>query len=244
MLKVLNLESGYGSLRILKGVSLHVAPGEIVTIIGANGAGKTTLLHTISGVLKTRAGEVVFNNTDISGKPPEAVISCGCALVPEGRQVFSTMTVKENLLLGAYTRFKKTEKKKIEEKIEEMYSLFWVLKERQNQLAGTLSGGEQQMLSIGRALMSQPELVMMDEPSMGIAPLIVKNIFQSVLQLKKNGMTVLLVEQNARAALRIADRGYVLETGQIVMEGSSQELLDNQDVQRAYLGKDYKRIDE
>ncbi len=244
MLRVLNLEAGYGNLRVLKGVSLHVSPGEVVTIIGANGAGKTTLLSAIAGLIKPRAGEVIFDGEPLQGAPAEKIVAQGCSLVPEGRQLFGTLTVKENLVLGGYARWRGSLKGGGGEALRTVYRLFGVLKERESQLAGTLSGGEQQMLAIGRALMSRPKLMMMDEPSMGIAPLIVRSIFETIATLKADGMTILIVEQNAKAALRVADRGYVLETGQIVSEGTSQELLDNQDVQRAYLGKDYRSIDE
>ena len=244
MLRVLNLESGYGKLAVLKGISLHVSPGEIVTIIGANGAGKTTLLNTIAGIIKAGSGEIVFNNKNIENLPSERIVQLGCALVPEGRQVFSPLTVKENLVLGGYQSYRRKNKKGLKKALDEVFNLFPVLMERGNQLAGTLSGGEQQMLAIGRALMSRPQFLMMDEPSMGIAPLIVIYIFKTIKRLRNEGMTVLLIEQNARAALNIADRGYVMETGTIVLEGRVEELLDNHDVQRAYLGKDYKEIAE
>jgi branched-chain amino acid transport system ATP-binding protein len=244
MLKVRNLESGYGKLRILKGVSLHVSPGEIVIIIGANGAGKTTLLKTVSGVLKARAGTVHFEDRSIDSASMEEIVGRGCVLVPEGRQLFSTLSIKDNLTLGAYLIARNRRRQEVRERLDEIYELFPILHERQDQLAGTLSGGEQQMVAIGRALMSGPRLIMMDEPSMGLAPLIVEKIFATIATLPKLGRTVLLVEQNARASLDIADRGYVLETGQIVLSGTSQELYDNHDVQRAYLGKDYKRIEE
>jgi branched-chain amino acid transport system ATP-binding protein len=244
MLKVRNLESGYGKLRVLKGISLHVSPGEIVIIIGANGAGKTTLLKTVSGVLKARAGTVHFEDRSIGSAGMEEIVGRGCVLVPEGRQLFSTLSIRDNLTLGAYLIARTGRRREVRERLDEIYELFPVLCERQDQLAGTLSGGEQQMVAIGRALMSGPRLIMMDEPSMGLAPLIVEKIFTTIAALPKLGKTVLLVEQNARASLDIADRGYVLETGQIVLSGTSQELLDNHDVQRAYLGKDYKRIEE
>lgn len=217
---------------------MHVSPGEIVTIIGANGAGKTTLLHSISGLLKVRAGEVLFDKEDILRVTTEKIVSLGCSLVPEGRQVFSTMTVQENLLLGASVQYRKNRKERVHEDLERMYDLFPRLREREKQLAGTLSGGEQQMLAIGRALMARPKLIMMDEPSMGLAPLIVKDIFQIIMKLRNEGDTVLLVEQNAKAALSIADRGYVLETGRIILQGPADDLLSNKDVQRAYLGRD------
>jgi len=244
MLRIRNLEAGYGKLRVLKGISLHVSRGEIVIMIGANGAGKTTLLKTISGILKARAGSIHFEDQSIGNVAMEAIVNRGCVLVPEGRQLFNTLSIKDNLTLGAYLLARRGKRREVKERLEEIYELFPVLHERQDQLAGTLSGGEQQMVAIGRALMAGPNLIMMDEPSMGLAPLIVEKIFATISRLPKLGKTVLLVEQNARASLDIADRGYVLETGQIVLSGTSQELLDNHDVQRAYLGKDYKRIEE
>lgn len=244
MLKVRNLESGYGKLRVLKGISLHINPGEIVVIIGANGSGKTSLLETIAGTVRFTSGEIIFNRRDIAGLAPEQAVAEGCSLVPEGRQVFATMTVRENLLLGAYIRYSRNEKKEIAADLERMFGHFPVLGERSGQLAGTLSGGEQQMLAIARSLMARPRLLMLDEPSMGLAPLMVKNIFDIIIRLRAEGNTILLVEQNAKAALAIADRGYVMETGRIVLEGTARELLDNHDVQRAYLGRDYKSIGE
>ena len=244
MLKVLNLEAGYGPLRVLKGISLHVSPGEAVAVIGANGAGKTTLLKTIAGILKARCGEVVFDKRNIHGESAERIVARGCCLVPEGRHVFSTMTVRENLLLGAYSRWRKDNSERIGASLEQVYDLFGILKTRASQLAGTLSGGEQQMLAIGRALMTGPRLLMMDEPSLGVAPILVRDIYKTIAALKQEGLTILLVEQNARAALAVADRGYVIETGQIVLQGSSRQLCDNPEVQRAYLGKEYRRIDE
>ena len=237
MLKIRNLESGYGKLRVLRRISMHVAAGEIVTIIGANGAGKTTLLHTIAGILRPTGGEVSLEQTDIGRISPEKTVALGCSLVPEGRQVFATMTVEENLILGAYVRYKKDRTRALKE-LDHVFELFPVLKERKEQLAGTLSGGEQQMLAMGRGLMARPKLVMMDEPSTGLAPLIVKNIFGIIRRLRDEGNTVLLVEQNAKAALHIADRGYVLETGKIILQGPAMDLLNNRDVQRAYLGRD------
>jgi len=244
MLRILNIEAGYGPLRVLKGISLHVSPGEAVAVIGANGAGKTTLLKTVAGVLKPRSGEIVFDKQNIRGRPAERIVGLGCGLVPEGRHVFGTLTVRENLLLGAFCRRRTDSRRSIEETLEQVYSLFGILKERSNQLAGTLSGGQQQMLAIGRALMSKPRLLMMDEPSLGVAPLVVRDIYETVVTLKRNGLTILLVEQNARAALAVADRGYVIETGQIVLQGPSRQLSDNPEVQRAYLGKEYRSIDE
>ena len=237
MLKVRNLEAGYGKLRVLKRISMHVDPGEIVTIIGANGAGKTTLLHTITGLVKIGSGEILFKNSNLGRQKPEKIVASGCSLVPEGRQVFSTMTVEENLILGGYVPAKKN-KTAVSDGVGRVYELFPVLKERARQLAGTLSGGEQQMLAMGRALMAKPSLIMMDEPSTGLAPLIVKSIFKVILQLREEGNTVLLVEQNAKAALGIADRGYVLETGKIILQGAAEDLLRNRDVQRAYLGRE------
>jgi branched-chain amino acid transport system ATP-binding protein len=237
MLKVRNLEAGYGKLRVLKRISMHVDPGEIVTIIGANGAGKTTLLHTITGLVKIGSGEIVFRDKNLQKVSPEKIVASGCSLVPEGRQVFSTMTVEENLILGGYVLAKK-EKGGINHEMKRVLELFPVLEEREKQLAGTLSGGEQQMLAMGRALMARPSLIMMDEPSTGLAPLIVKSIFQVILRLREEGSTVVLVEQNAKAALGIADRGYVLETGKIILQGAAEDLLQNRDVQRAYLGRE------
>jgi len=245
MLRVLNLEAGYGPLRVLKGVSLHVSPGEAVAIIGANGAGKTTLLKTIAGIIRPRSGAILFDRKEIHGVAAERIVALGCSLVPEGRHVFSTLTVKENLLLGAYSRRREVRAAaNVAASLEEVFMLFGVLRERANQLAGTLSGGEQQMLAIARALMAKPKLLMMDEPSLGVAPLVVKSIYETIDRLKRDGLTILVVEQNARAALAVADRGYVVETGQVVLEGTSRELGNNPEVQRAYLGKEYRRIDE
>jgi branched-chain amino acid transport system ATP-binding protein len=238
MLKIRNLDAGYGSLNVLRRVSIHVRSGEIVTIIGANGAGKTTLLKTITGLIRAQSGEVLFNNADIGAVPTERIVFSGCSLVPEGRQVFPAMPVKENLLLGAYVQFKRGKKREIEQDLGRVYGLFPVLKQREHQLAGTLSGGEQQMLAMARALMARPSLIMLDEPSMGLAPLMVKEIFNIIVRIREEGSTVLLVEQNARSALRIANRGYVLETGRIMLEGEAEDLLANRDVQRAYLGRD------
>lgn len=242
MLKIRNLEAGYGKLKVLQGISMHISPGEIVTIIGGNGAGKSTLLNTISGIIKPQSGEIGFGRRDMAGIPAEKIVKAGCSLVPEGRQIFNTLTVKENLLIGGYAV--KQEREEQEGKLEEVYGHFPRLKEREGQLGGTLSGGEQQMLAMGRSLMAKPKLMMLDEPSMGLAPIIVREIFVIIKKLRDRGETILLVEQNARAALGIADRGYVLETGQVVLEGSADELLNNNDVQRAYLGRDYKSISE
>jgi branched-chain amino acid transport system ATP-binding protein len=238
MLKIRNLDAGYGNLNVLRRVSLHVNPGEIVTIIGANGAGKTTLLKTITGLLRSQAGEVIFEGADIVRAPTEEIVYSGCSLVPEGRQVFAAMPVKENLLLGAYVQFKRGRRNDVDRDLEHMYGLFPVLKQREHQLAGTLSGGEQQMLAMARALMARPRLIMLDEPSMGLAPLMVKEIFNIIVRIREEGNTVLLVEQNAKSALKIANRGYVLETGRIILEGEAEDLLANHDVQRAYLGRE------
>jgi len=244
MLKIRNLYSGFGNLRVLKGVSLHVNPGEIVTIIGGNGSGKSTLLSTIAGIVPALEGEIVFNGENIAGEAAERIVAAGCSLVPEGRLVFGTLTVRENLVLGAYTRIRGDRGMSLAGELAVIFGMFPRLQEREHQLGGTLSGGEQQMLAIGRALMAKPRLIMLDEPSMGLAPIIVKGIFEEIRKLRDAGNTILLVEQNARAALRIADRGYVIETGQMVLEGTSEELLNNNDVQRAYLGKDYRSISE
>ncbi|WP_456473647.1 ABC transporter ATP-binding protein [Desulfolithobacter sp.] len=238
MLKIRNLDAGYGKLRVLKNISLHVDGGEIVTMIGANGAGKTTLLTTVIGLVRPMAGEIEFRSWDCWKMSAQDIVAAGCVLVPEGRQVFATMTVEENLILGGYVLQKKEGKAAVLRELEHQYDLFPVLRERRQQLAGTLSGGEQQMLAMGRALMSRPRLVMMDEPSTGLAPLVVRDIFRVIVRLRDEGNTVLLVEQNARAALSIADRGYVLETGKIILQGPAEDLLANRDVQRAYLGRE------
>jgi branched-chain amino acid transport system ATP-binding protein len=238
MLRLRNVDAGYGALTVLRHVSLHVSQGEIVTIVGANGAGKTTLLKTIVGLLRARGGEVAFDGAVVTALPTERVVALGCSLVPEGRQVFAPMPVKENLLLGAHVQYRRGRRHEVAEDLERVYGLFPILRTREHQLAGTLSGGEQQMLAIGRALMARPRLMMLDEPSMGLAPLVVKDIFSIIQRIRAEGTTVLLVEQNARSALKIATRGYVLETGRIVLQGTAEELLANRDVQRAYLGSD------
>ena len=238
MLRLRNVDAGYGALTVLRRVSLHVRAGEIVTLVGANGAGKTTLLRTIMALLRARAGEVEFDGRPLAGLPTDRIVSLGCSLVPEGRQVFAPMPVKENLLLGALVQQRRGHRREVAGDLERVYGLFPILKTREHQLAGTLSGGEQQMLAIGRALMGRPRLIMLDEPSMGLAPLIVRDIFGIIQRIRAEGTTVLLVEQNARSALKIATRGYVLETGRIVLEGTAEELLANRDVQRAYLGAD------
>ncbi len=240
MLRIKNLHAYYGRIKALDNVSLHVQPGEIVSLIGANGAGKTTILNTISGLIRSTQGEIKFEERKINGLRPEKVVAAGISQVPEGRQIFGPLTVLENLELGAYLRFKKKEKEAIAGDLDWIFQLFPRLEERSGQIAGTLSGGEQQMLSIGRALMAKPKLLLLDEPSMGLAPLIVKDIMNTVSELRRSGVTILMVEQNARASLTISDRGYVLETGRVVLQGPSDELMNDSDVKRAYLGKDYK----
>ena len=237
MLRIRNLEAGYGRLRVLKSISMHVNPGEIVTIIGANGAGKTTLLSTIAGLIRATSGEIRFQDQELTRLAASRIPRQGCVMVPEGRQVFASMTVEENLLLGGHS-LDRGGRKDLPALLEHQFGLFPILRDRRSQLAGTLSGGEQQMLAMARALMSRPSLVMMDEPSTGLAPLIVRDIFQVIVRLRQEGNTVLLVEQNAKAALAIADRGYVLETGKVILQGSAEDLLANKDVQRAYLGRD------
>jgi branched-chain amino acid transport system ATP-binding protein len=238
VLRIRNLDVAYGSVTVLRRVSLHVRPGEIVAIVGANGAGKTTLLKSVTGLVRPRAGEIALGGRDIVRTSTERTVAMGCSLVPEGRQVFDTMSVRENLLLGAYVQYRRGKRHEVRQDLERVFGLFPVLAERERQLAGTLSGGEQQMLATGRALMARPSLLMLDEPSMGLAPLVVKDIFGIIVRIAREGSTVLLVEQNARGALQIAHRGYVLETGRVVLEGTSEELLANRDVQRAYLGRD------
>ena len=233
MLKISDLHVNYGGINALRGISLEVPDGEIVTLIGANGAGKSTTLRTITGLVKAASGSVLWNDTELLGKPIDEIFKSGIAMVPEGRRVFSDLTVLENLRIGAYLR-KDTDE--IEKDIEWVYSLFPRLKERYWQYAGTLSGGEQQMLAVGRALMSRPKLMMMDEPSLGLAPLVVQDIFSIIKEINRQGVTILLIEQNANMALRIADRGYVLETGRISMTGSGMELLNDESVKAAYLG--------
>ena len=232
MLKVENINVYYGAIHAIKGVSFEVNDGEIVTLIGANGAGKSTTLQTISGLLHSTTGSITFQGENISGVPAPKLVSKGLAQVPEGRRVFLNMTVQENLEMGAYTR----PNSEIEPGLERVYELFPRLKERYRQVAGTLSGGEQQMLAMGRALMSSPKLMMLDEPSMGLAPILVYQIFDIIKALHKKGTTILLVEQNAQMALSVADRGYVLETGRIVSSGTGAELLADERVKKAYLG--------
>ncbi len=240
MLTVKSIHTYYGNIHALKGVSLHVGNGELVTLIGANGAGKSTLVNTICGLIQPRKGVIEFQGKPIQSLPPESIVPKGIALVPEGRQIFATLTVEANLQMGGYIHRHKREQ--IQEDMHRMLERFPILNERRQQLAGTLSGGEQQMLAISRALMSRPQLLVLDEPSMGLAPLITKEIFKIIQELREEGRTILLIEQNARAALNIADRGYVLETGKVVLQGEGTMLLQHQEVQRAYLGKGAKQI--
>jgi len=233
MLAVEKLNSGYGRIQILWDVALNVKKGEIVALVGANGAGKSTTLKTIAGILRRMSGSVTFEEKHIEGLPAHVVVSQGLALVPEGRRVFPYMTVKENLEMGAYTV---KSAKEVQQNLEWVYSLFPKLKDRQSQLAGTFSGGEQQMLVIGRALMSRPRFLMLDEPSLGLQPNIVNNVFESLKQLHAEGVTILLVEQNVRKSLELAQRGYVLEHGRVVLEGEGKTLLANEEVRKAYLG--------
>ena len=232
MLKIKDLVVSYGGIEAVKSISFDVPDGEIVTLIGANGAGKSTTLRTIAGLVKPKSGSIMFDGEELIGKSTEDIVKRGITLSPEGRHVFPDMTVLENLKVGAYTR-----KDKYNDDIELIYTLFPRLKERHWQLAGTLSGGEQQMLAIGRAMMAKPKLLMLDEPSLGLAPLVVKGIFDIIQELNKQGVTILLVEQNANMALHVADNGYVMETGTISMKGTGLELLQNESVKEAYLGK-------
>lgn len=236
MLNVSNLHAGYGHVAVLSNIDLHVEEGEIVTIIGANGAGKSTLLRAISGVIKPSSGRISFNNSSIDRLSTEKIVALGISHVPEGRQLFGALTVLENLQLGAYVRRRKESKKAISEDLEFVFDMFPVLKERRAQLAGTLSGGEQQMLAIGRALMSKPKMLLLDEPSMGLAPIIIQNIFATLKQLREKGLTLLLVEQDATVALSIADRGYVLQNGKVALHDTGANLLNNDEVKAIYFG--------
>ena len=234
MLKIENLQVNYGGIQALRGISLEVPDGKIVTLIGANGAGKSTTLRTITGLVKAASGSIQWNGEELLGKSIDKIVTSGIAMSPEGRRVFPDMTVLENLKIGAYLRKDKAE---IEKDIQWVYSLFPRLEERSWQLAGTLSGGEQQMLAVGRALMSRPKLLLLDEPSLGLAPLVVQDIFSIIREINRQGVTVLLIEQNANMALKIADYAYVLETGNITLTGTGAELLTNEHVREAYLGK-------
>ena len=236
MLRIDGLNASYGNIRVLKDVSIRVPSGKVVSIIGANGAGKSTLLKSISGIMKINGGRILYKERNIAGMPANRIVRLGISQVPEGRQVFAHLTVRDNINLGAYHYFKRSNRLEIKERMERVYQMFPILEKRSKQIAGTLSGGEQQMLSIGRALMGRPELLLLDEPSMGIAPLIVREIFNVIKQLNQSGTTVLLVEQNARAALKVAHYSYVIERGEIVLEGLAAELLDNPKVKEHYLG--------
>ena len=234
MLEVKDLEVYYGVIQAIKGVSFQVNQGEVIALIGANGAGKTTILHTITGLLAQKKGSVMFEGKEITKVPAHKIVSMGMAHVPEGRRVFAELSVYENLKMGAYTRKDRAE---IDESLQNVYKRFPRLEERKNQMAGTLSGGEQQMLAMGRALMSTPKIILMDEPSMGLSPILVNEIFDIIQAVSESGTTVLLVEQNAKKALSIADRAYVLETGNIVLEGKAKDLLENDSIKKAYLGE-------
>ncbi len=233
ILEVKDLSVYYGVIQALKGISFHVDKGEIVALIGANGAGKTTTLHTLSGLIQANAGEINYNGINLRKTPNHKIVGMGMAQVPEGRRVFAEMTVLQNLKMGAFTRSSKAE---MEETLASIYKRFPRLEERKNQLAGTLSGGEQQMLAVGRALMGRPKLLMMDEPSLGLAPIVVQGIFDIIRKIHEDGATVLLIEQNANMALHVADRAYVIENGKISMEGTGAELLEDEQVKAAYLG--------
>lgn len=234
MLSIKDLQVYYGAINAIKGISFDVEQGEIIALIGANGAGKTTTLHTITGLVPAKHGSVMFGGKDLTKTPPHKIVSMGMAHVPEGRRVFAQLSVFENLMMGAYTRKDKAE---INESLKMVFDRFPRLNERRNQLAGTLSGGEQQMLAMGRALMSKPSIILMDEPSMGLSPLYVTEIFDIIQEINKSGTTVLLVEQNAKKALSIANRAYVLETGKIVLSGDAKDLMNNDSVKKAYLGE-------
>ncbi len=234
MLKLTNIHTFYGKVEVLKGISMNIERGEIVTLIGANGAGKTTTLKTITGLLKPQQGEIIFNNENITILPAYKVVGKGISMVPEGRKIFSKLTVEENLMMGAYLR---NNKKEVANDLEEIYSIFDILKRRRKQLGGTLSGGEQQMLAIGRSLMAKPQLLLLDEPSMGLSPIFLEKIFTTIKQINSTGVTILLVEQNANQALKISHRGYVLEVGEIIFSGNSKELAESELVKKAYLGE-------
>ncbi len=244
MLKIRNLKCYYGRILAIKGVSLSVAKGELVSLIGANGSGKSTLLQAICGLLSGWKGEILFQNISVRGMDPAGIVKKGISMVPEGRLIFPPLSVLDNLKLGAYTMYRRRHQNKVAQDLDMVMELFPVLKERIHQPAGTLSGGEQQMLAIGRSLMARPLLLLLDEPSMGLAPLLVDKILKTLIRLRENGLTILLVEQNATEALKIADRGYVLETGRVVLQGMAADLLADEEVKRAYLGKDYEQFYE
>jgi len=242
MLRVESVTAFYGAIQALRNVSIHVSPGETVTLLGANGAGKTTLMKVISGLHPLAKGRLLFDGQNIAGLPAERILEMGVGQVPEGRQIFAPLSVLDNLMLGAYVRMRREEKREVRQDLESVFELFPILRERQKQRAGTLSGGEQQMVAIGRTIMAKPKLLLLDEPSLGLAPMVVAGIFKVIHRLRTRGTTILLVEQNAKAALRVADRGYVLETGRIILEGETEDLLNNKEVQRAYLGKEYREV--
>ena len=243
MLKIRNLYAYYGSVQALSGVTCHINAGEVVALIGANGAGKTTLLNAVCGLVR-REGEILFSGRSLTGLAPEEIVGWGISQVPEGRQLFAPMTVAENLELGAYRRRRRGAREAIQADLERVFTLFPRLQDRLQQQAGTMSGGEQQMLAIGRALMARPRLLLLDEPSLGLAPLVVEDILATLSVLRQEGVTILLVEQNARAALKVADRANVLETGRIILGGAARDLLSDRQVTRAYLGRDYKEFTE
>jgi len=236
MLTLTNIHTFYGPIEALKDINIEVKQGEIVCLIGSNGAGKSTTLMTISGILKPSSGSIQFEGKTINGFPPHRIVKMGISQVPEGRRIFPKLTVKENLEMGAYSKFK-VQSSKFKVQLDKIYELFPVLKERHKQLGGTLSGGEQQMLAIGRALMPSPKLLLLDEPSLGLAPIIVSKIFKTIKEVNREGVTVLLVEQNARAALKLSNRGYVLENGRVAMQGKGEDLINNEEVRKAYLGE-------
>ena len=240
MLRVKNVSAFYGNIQVLRRVTFHVKQGEVVSLIGGNGAGKSTLLNVISGIHPPSSGTIAFRRQEIHKLQPNKMVRLGLLQVPEQRQIFNSMTVTENLELGSYCLPRKEQKRRASSQFQEIYTLFPILKERARQRAGTLSGGEQQMLSIARALMAKPRMLLLDEPSLGLAPLVAKEIFRVTRKLRDHGTTILLVEQNALAALEVCDRGYVLEAGRIILEGSPEDLLEDDEVQRAFLGRDYK----
>lgn len=242
LLTLSSVNTFYDRLHVLKGASLHVNEGEIVALLGANGAGKTTTLRTVCGLLRPASGQVSFAGESIVGRTPEALVRLGITQVPEGRQIFGPLSVQDNLLLGAYARGRRAQRTEAPGDLARVFELFPVLAQRRHERGGSLSGGQQQMLAMGRALMARPRLLLLDEPCLGLAPLVARQIMETIVALRTQGTTILLVEQNARAALRIADRGYVLETGKVVLEGTSEELVRNKDVRRAYLGKDYDEV--
>lgn len=241
LLTLSGLNVHYGRLHVLKGVSLHVNEGEVVALLGANGAGKTTTLRAVCGLLKPATGTVSFGGQKIAGIATDKLVRMGITQVPEGRQIFGPLSVHDNLLLGAYTRLRAGDRA-VEQDLQRIYGLFPILDEFRTRRGGSLSGGQQQMLAMGRALMARPRLLLLDEPCLGLAPLVARQIMENIRHLRDEGTTILVVEQNARAALKVADRGYVMETGKVVLEGSAEELLRNRDVRRAYLGKDYEEV--